>query len=566
MIKLGYEVGTAKEINIPESHLIVTGLTQMAGKTTTLESLIKRSKKKAIVFRTKVGEKSFLSGAIIPPYFKDRSDWQFIQGLVEATIKERLRSFERAKIIQICKMTSGNSLFEFKKKVDERLGETKINNFEKDILTNLQAYLEIVLPKLQSITFSSTLDLNEGLNIIDLERFSRDPEVQSLIIRSVLEEVLYKFKNTIIVIPEAWKFIPQSRGNPCKLMVEEFIRQGATNKNFLWIDSQDMTGVDKTPLKQISEWILGYQSEKNEVKHTLDQLPIPKSSKPKEDDIMSLGTGVFYYASRDITTKVYVQPFWLDDEKSKQIALGELKVSEIDVPQDIKQYKISIKKDENQQLDTQETEKRFNKELTEMRTDFFNKIEDIQEQLNKAFTGIYDIKNSNKEIDIDLIIGKVLQKIPTNNNPTSPTIDIDSIVQKVMSKVQTGQIVYEVSPIEKIKKDFIQTAKEKILQDVSTISEDAKKLLKYLESRTIAVTINELCVKCFLMKQSGGNYGQVVNNAGKELIENNLGEKQTNGRFKGLLKKRITELLQIHESTDIEINNLYDHIIMEILK
>jgi len=526
MIKLGYELGTAKEINIPESHLIVTGLTQMAGKTTTLESLIKRSKKKAIVFRTKVGEKSFLSGAIIPPYFKDRSDWQFIQGLVEATIKERLRSFERAKIIQICKMTSGNSLVEFKKKVDERLAETKINNFEKDILTNLQAYLEIVLPKLQSISFSNTLDLNEGLNIIDLERFSRDPEVQSLIIRSILEEVLYKFKNTIIVIPEAWKFIPQDRGNPCKLMVEEFIRQGATNKNFLWIDSQDMTGVDKTPLKQISEWVLGYQSEKNEVKHTLDQLPIPKSSKPKEDDIMSLGTGVFYYASRDLTTKVYVQPFWLDDEKSKQIALGELKVSEIDVPQDIKQYKISIKKDENQQLDTDETEKRFNKELTEMRTDFFNKIEDIQEQLNKAFTGIYDIKNSNKEIDIDLIIGKVLQKIPTNNS--SPTIDIDSVVQKVMSKVQTGQIVYEVSPIEKIKKDFIQTAKEKILQDVSNISEDAKKLLKYLESRVVAVTINELCVKCFLMKQSGGNYGQVVNNAGKELIENNLGEKQTN--------------------------------------
>src|SRR3990167_6724232 len=94
-IRLGFEIKTGKEINISPSHLIVTGLTQEAGKTTTLESLIKRSKKRAIVFRTKIGEKSFLEGTKIPPYFKDRSDWQFIQGLVESTIKEKLRSWDR---------------------------------------------------------------------------------------------------------------------------------------------------------------------------------------------------------------------------------------------------------------------------------------------------------------------------------------------------------------------------------------------------------------------------------------------------------------------------------------
>jgi len=138
-IKLGYELKTGKEVFIEPSHLIVTGLTQNAGKTTTLESLIKRSGKRAIVFRTKIGEKSFLQGTIIPPFFKDRSDWQFIQGLVESTIKEKLRSFERAKIIQMTKKSGDNSLLGFKKKVDERLIEPKLNNFEKDILTNIQA-------------------------------------------------------------------------------------------------------------------------------------------------------------------------------------------------------------------------------------------------------------------------------------------------------------------------------------------------------------------------------------------------------------------------------------------
>lgn len=67
MIKLGYEIKTGEEVGIKPSHLIVTGLTQEAGKTTTLEALIKRSGKRAIVFKTKIGEKSFLEGTIIPP-------------------------------------------------------------------------------------------------------------------------------------------------------------------------------------------------------------------------------------------------------------------------------------------------------------------------------------------------------------------------------------------------------------------------------------------------------------------------------------------------------------------
>ena len=143
MIKLGYEVDTGKEVFVKNSHVIVTGLTQEAGKTTTLEAMIKQSNAKAIVFKTKVGEKSFLSGTIIPPYFKEQSDWQFIQGLIEATIKEKVGTSARSKIIQLSKQTDGNSLIGFKKKVDERLLE-KIGVSEKDILINLQAYLELV--------------------------------------------------------------------------------------------------------------------------------------------------------------------------------------------------------------------------------------------------------------------------------------------------------------------------------------------------------------------------------------------------------------------------------------
>jgi len=49
-IKLGYVIPSGDPVEINPSHLIVTGITQLSGKTTTLEALISRSGSKAIVF------------------------------------------------------------------------------------------------------------------------------------------------------------------------------------------------------------------------------------------------------------------------------------------------------------------------------------------------------------------------------------------------------------------------------------------------------------------------------------------------------------------------------------
>jgi len=563
MIKLGYEVGTGKEINISPSHLLVTGVSQKAGKTTALESMAKQCKK-TIVFRTKIGEKSFLDGTVIPPYFKEKSDWQYIEGLIEATMKEKVGKLDRAVIIKLSKLTGGKSLLEFKKVVDNRLLE-KISTFEEMLLTNLQAYLEIVIPKLQTINFSNTLELVSGLNIIDLERFSRDVEVQSLIIASVLEEVLNNHKDVIVIIPEAWKFIPQKRGNPCKMILEEFIRQGATNRNYIWIDSQDMAGVDKAPLKQISEWILGYQSEHNEVKHTLDQIPLPKQNKPKEDEIMQLGTGIFIFASRDLTTKVYMQPFWLDDERSIKIAKGELNVAEIDAPKQIAQNKIALHTPDTNgnNVELKDFKELVRKDNLEMRTDFFDKVGDLQDQINKIFVDISELKTKEPELDMNTIVSLVLQKMPTQS---STPANVDEIISLVLSKIpkQSGSVTYEVAPLEKIKKDFIQEAKTKILNDIEKLSDDAKKVCKYVESRGVGITVNELVTKCFLLS-TGGPQAKRAKDAGGESITIGTMRKDSHGKYQPVLKNRITELLAVHEPTDGEIENLYQHIIMELL-
>jgi hypothetical protein len=59
VIHLGYEVGGGAPVEIPLRHMVVTGQTQEAGKTTTLEAMIARSGVKAIAFVTKRGEGSF---------------------------------------------------------------------------------------------------------------------------------------------------------------------------------------------------------------------------------------------------------------------------------------------------------------------------------------------------------------------------------------------------------------------------------------------------------------------------------------------------------------------------
>jgi hypothetical protein len=558
-IKLGYEIKTGKEVSISHSHLIVTGITQLSGKTTTLEALIKRSGLKAVIFKTKIGEKSFTEGTEITPFFRDRSDYEFVKSLIEAYAKERL-FLEKGTLMRLCKGSA--SLLEIKKRVDDELISGKLRGLKEEIHTRLQHYLENLIPQIQYANLSKTLDIREGINIMNLERFSE--EAQSLIIQSVADEILKTMKGVIIVIPEAWKFIPQKYNNPCKRVIESFIRQGATNQNFVWIDSQDMAGVDKIPLKQISIWILGYQAERNEVKHTLDQISLPKKSKPKEEDIMRLQIGHFFLSCYEGVHSVYVQPSWLSDEDAIKIAKGKLDVNKIEAPDNLIPYSRPTER-EQRKVEIRFDDSKIRKDLVELRNDFFNKIQELQNFQQKLAEQIYTLKSQAHEINEDELISKILQKIPTFNGKST---DKDSIIKEILLRIpkSTGNIVYEVSPQEKIKKDFLNEAKDKIITDISALSNDAKKTLKYLESQGKGCSTSEIAIRGFMFNSGGGGFADKVNKSIKELIPLNLAEKQTNGTSFGRLKNRINNITLVHGATEQEIENLYQTILMEMLK
>lgn len=330
---LGYEVGTGMPVSITITHMIVTGLTQKSGKTTTLRALASRAQQnqrvpvKILFFKTKPGEKAFDGEHEVTPYFREVSDWRFVASLLEATVREKLK-FERSWIINACKGTK--TLRDVDNNIVKSLGRAREGSLAHSVLTNLHAYFELVLPDLEHSSFSGTFpELLNGVNVMDLTPYKDKVEVQSLVIRSCLEYILNNLTHTVSIMSELWKFCPEGRGNPVKYVLESLIKQGATQKNFCWLDSQDLASVDKRPLKNVFTWILGLQTERNEVQHTLDQIPLPKSEKPKTEDIMRLKIGHFILASPETVKKVYVQPKSMTGEMARDVALEKIPVEDL---------------------------------------------------------------------------------------------------------------------------------------------------------------------------------------------------------------------------------------------
>lgn len=321
-IHLGYAVPEGGEVRIPLNHTVITGQTQMAGKTTALEALLSRAPgRSAIAFMTKRGEGAFFGAHVIPPFFQEQADWRYVAAILEASRGEKMR-MERAWIIRASK--GAHSLADVQRNVRDLMAKSR-PGFQQDMYLVLDAYLEIVVPQISAVRWARTVELEHGLNVMDLSLLA--DEMQHLVIRSTIEWVLKHGNCVTVVVPEAWKFLPQGRGTPVKLAAEAYIRQGAALANYLWLDSQDIAGVEKLILKSCPIWLLGVQRESNEIKRTLAQIPA-SVKKPKPDEIATLELGQFYVCYGKHTTKTYVRPVWMLENDARAIAVGAMAVGD----------------------------------------------------------------------------------------------------------------------------------------------------------------------------------------------------------------------------------------------
>jgi hypothetical protein len=321
LIHLGYEIGSGAPVEIPLRHLAVTGQTQESGKTTTLEALISRSNLRAVAFITKRGESGFSHARTIPPYFQERADWDFVESILESAMKQRMK-FERAWIVKACK--SASTLAGVQINVAKLQKEAK-RSMDQDMFMLLGEYLKRVVPLIAALPKSPRLELAPGLNVMDLSAYPE--ELQMLVVSSTLRYVYQHEQNVVTIIPEAWKFVPQGRNTPVKIEAEHLVREGAGIKNYVWIDSQDMAGVEKLILRAASVWIIGVQREMNELKRALGNIPAG-IKRPKPEEVAQLGIGQFYACYHDHIHKTYVQPAWMSNTDARNIAIGKKQIGD----------------------------------------------------------------------------------------------------------------------------------------------------------------------------------------------------------------------------------------------
>ena len=347
MIDLGYEVGTGKRIKIPLNHMAILGQTQLSGKTTTMEALAIRAGVRAISFVTKPGEKNFRSQNVIPAFFSEAAAeeyWKHVVAMLEYRSEVRLGWRERGVVIKLCqdykkessrigvdaKGKSKRERVSYRWKTPKNLREVLANlesylpfarSAEEMICIQLREFLRPVLTEIERTEFSDKLNLVRGINVMDITELSDG--LKALVIRSVIAWVHKHGRKIVVIVPEAWKFIPEGRSTPVKLALEGLIREGAGVENFVWMDSQDLRGVDKMLLRSVIVWLFGVQRQKNEVSNTLAS--IPDYPKPTATEIMQLGRGQFYVCYGNTLVRTYVQPAGMEEEHAKSIALGEEK-------------------------------------------------------------------------------------------------------------------------------------------------------------------------------------------------------------------------------------------------
>lgn len=345
MIQVGYEIRTGKRVSIPLGHTIILGQTQKSGKTTTLEAMALRGGVKAVAFITKRGERSFRLSHTVPPYYSETSEtqpyWKFVISIIESAQDVKLGFREKGWIMELCSASSVSVSTENaagKRKRDthswkepKTLRDVLANaelalkhskGISKMICRQLVEYLKIAVPEIEKAKLSNTIELKAGINVMDISKLSMN--VQALIIRSVVEWVYLRCKNTVVIIPEAWKFLPEYHTTPVSAPVQELIRQGAVIGNFVWIDLQDLRGIQKMLLRSIQVWLFGVQREKNEVENTLRSMPTPEV-KPTAQEMMQLKIGEFLVAYDTELYRCYVQPAGMEDVHAQAIARGEEK-------------------------------------------------------------------------------------------------------------------------------------------------------------------------------------------------------------------------------------------------
>jgi len=576
-VRLGYQLGSGEPVDIPLRHLVVTGLTQHAGKTTTLEALLTRAGVPAIAFKVKRGELDFLGAVPHAPYFRERADWQYVEAILEAALRERLR-FERSWIMRACK--GATTLRQVHDQVRHLLKSAK--GIHESVYTTLDHYLALVVPQIQATRWASQLDVGrdidrrKGFAVMDLTTLSA--EMQALVIRSTIDTVMDVHHGAIVVLPEAWAFLPQTRGGPVKAAADRLLHEGAVLGNYGWLDSQDLAGLDKRYLKHVGVWLLGCQPEANEAEHTLRQIPLPKRDKPAAADIQGLGRGEFYACWQQdtggaVAVKVYVQPAWLDERTARAVAMGTegkgtAYVERKPIP--------GARPRSAARLETEDPamcqeHAKLAAEVTEYQRKLADALSTVYQAGQRAGKQEQEIRRLSDALTTSTRFAEALKAfiggIGDVAFPTASAVDVDQVVEKVLARIPStaaGGAVLQVTPPEKLRHDFQAAEVTRVLEAVAALSPLARTQLRLLEAIPHGTAIGQQTLAERLGRSWGGNARVTFVTALKELEALGVVEIQERVGVRSTLRAKLEADLGFYSATVGDIDATYQHVLARL--
>ena len=322
---VGFEVNSGREVRIPIFHMLVTGQTQLSGKTTALKTLAKQVAEKGykiIVLDSKTNIQDYEGfGQEIPVCLKQTLDSMVLRDLLESINQRKITPMQAT----LLRILEGAKTFEDLVENATKLGEKSRSGFVQDACLVLSNLVQRLIIQTKQHPSTSELTLPYKINRMTINDF--ELQGQQLIAKTVFEEVLMKYQKVIVILDESSKFLPQKYSSACSRAVQLYVTQGAATNDFLWEGTQFLATTSKDSMKVMGVKLLGRQDHDTECQHTIDLIP---DEKIKDAQIMGLKLGQFMLVSEQTVRKVYVCPDYADKTQCLEVALGRRDAKKLD--------------------------------------------------------------------------------------------------------------------------------------------------------------------------------------------------------------------------------------------
>jgi hypothetical protein len=319
-----FAVPSGEPITIEPFHYAIIGQTQFSGKTTLIKRLADWAAGQGfsiLVFDTKETEADYEGfGKDVSVVLRETTDSFVLIGLLESMFKRKLTPYYAT----LSRLTESAKGFDDIISRAKQLEASTRSSWLRDACRVLYDLLERLKAETSKVETVQQLKLYPGINRMCINDFSL--EAQQLIVKNAFEDALRIYKrNLILVIDEAFKFLPQGYSSAATRAVMNVITQGAKTGLYVWIATQFLAVTDKDPLKACAVKFLGTQDHITEVKHTLDLIPEARG-KFTADDIMKLKLGHWILVRKrpPFVGVVYSLPVGVPENVGRQVAQGKL--------------------------------------------------------------------------------------------------------------------------------------------------------------------------------------------------------------------------------------------------